>query len=130
MKVVLDTNVFVSGIFWGGPPHKILELWASDKIQVLITKKILEEYFKTIQKIDSDKKVLLKWTAFVTENSVVLEDKNMVDICRDPGDNKFLNCAFVGKADYLISGDDDLLIFQQVGLVRILNPSRFLKVIR
>ena len=43
MKVVLDTNVFVSGVFFGGLPHKILEAWRDGKIQLLLSPAILEE---------------------------------------------------------------------------------------
>jgi putative PIN family toxin of toxin-antitoxin system len=48
MKIVLDTNVLASGIFWGGTPSKILELWYKEKIQVLASESILAEYLKLI----------------------------------------------------------------------------------
>lgn len=51
MKVVLDTNVLASGIFWGGAPLKILTLWKQEKIQVLASEAILDEYLKTIKRI-------------------------------------------------------------------------------
>ena len=44
MRVVLDTNVFVSGVFFGGPPHKILEAWRDGKIQLLLSPAILEDF--------------------------------------------------------------------------------------
>jgi len=49
MKIVLDTNVLISGIFWKGAPSKILELWTKDKIQIVVNKKILDEYFRILQ---------------------------------------------------------------------------------
>jgi putative PIN family toxin of toxin-antitoxin system len=51
MKIVLDTNLIVSGIFWGGTPAKILELWQRKKIQLLASEPILDEYLKTIEKL-------------------------------------------------------------------------------
>jgi predicted nucleic acid-binding protein len=44
MKVILDTNVFVSGVFFSGPPFQILEAWGNDKIQLVVSPEILEEY--------------------------------------------------------------------------------------
>jgi putative PIN family toxin of toxin-antitoxin system len=44
MKIVLDTNVFISGIFFGGPPSKILKLWRQSHIRIILTKEILQEY--------------------------------------------------------------------------------------
>ena len=78
MKIVLDTNVLVSGIFWGGPPSKILEAW---------------------------------------------HDQGIV---RDPDDNKFIDCAISGRAPFLVSGDEDLLVLKKVMSVEILNPRQFL----
>ena len=51
MKVVLDTNVFVSGVFFGGPPHKILEAWRDGKIQLLLSPAILEEYQRVMREL-------------------------------------------------------------------------------
>ncbi len=49
MKVVLDTNVLASGIFWGGTPLKILTLWEKQKIVLLVSDSILDEYLRTIR---------------------------------------------------------------------------------
>ena len=48
MKIVLDTNVLVSGIFWGGIPFRILEHWISDDIEIIATPDILNEYVRVI----------------------------------------------------------------------------------
>lgn len=127
MKIVLDTNVFISGIFWSGSPHQVLMLWAKNKIDLLVTKKILNEYLRVLHKIDYKGHLAQKWGAFVLENSVILEDKELVQICRDPEDNKFLNCAITGGANYLVSGDDDLLTLKMIRSTEIIAPHKFLK---
>ena len=53
MKVVLDTNILLSAILWGGVPGQILELWNSHKIEALATESILSEYISTIQRVAS-----------------------------------------------------------------------------
>lgn len=129
MRVVLDTNVFISGIFWGGSPRTILELWAGDKIRIFVTRKILDEYIRVLQKIDPDGRVVQRWATFITGNSTVVQDRSFTKVCRDPEDNKFLDCAIMGRVRYLVSGDDDLLSLQRIGSIRIVNPAEFLKLI-
>ncbi|MBI2634365.1 putative toxin-antitoxin system toxin component, PIN family [Candidatus Peregrinibacteria bacterium] len=128
MKIILDTNVFISGIFWSGSPHQVVALWALNKIHLIVTKKILSEYLHILHKIDSKGDIAKKWGTFVLENSQILEDKELVKICRDTEDNKFLNCAIIGRADYLVSGDDDLLCLKKIGSTKIITPSKFLKI--
>lgn len=85
MKIILDTNAFISGIFWSGSPHKVLSLWAQNKINLLVTKKILSEYFRVLHRIGHNGDIARKWGAFVLENSILLQDKTFVKVCRDTG---------------------------------------------
>jgi hypothetical protein len=55
MKVVLDTNVLVSGVFWRGPASRILELWAKDKVEVVVSPEILTEYQRLLVEMERDK---------------------------------------------------------------------------
>lgn len=128
MKIVLDTNVFISGIFWGGSPHIILEMWTINKIQILMTRQILEEYLRVLWEISPNEKVVAQWATFIAANAIVLEDQDHITLCRDPDDDKFLNCAIAGAADYLISGDKDLLSLKKIGSTPIMNPTQFLKI--
>ena len=127
MKIVLDTNVLISGIFWKGPPCGVVSLWAENKIQLLITKTIFKEYLKILQKIDKTGLFVNKWIIMITKNSIMVPDKELTTICRDPEDNKFLNCALVCNADYLISGDGDLLILKKIGSTKIVTSVQFLR---
>ena len=127
MKIVLDTNVFISGIFWTGAPHRVLTLWAQNKVTLLVTKSILSEYLRVLHKMDIQGDLAKKWGVFVLENSIIVEDKTITTICRDPDDDKFLNGAIVGGAKYLVSGDDDLLSLKKIESTEIINPIQFLK---
>lgn len=127
MKIVLDTNVFISGIFWNGSPNKVLMLWAKNKINLLVTKKILSEYFRIPQEIDKKGSIAKKWSNLVHENSLIIEDKELVQVCRDVEDNKFLNCAIAGEANYLVSGDKDLLSLKIIKSTKIITPAQFSK---
>ena len=59
-----------------------------------------------------------------------IKNISITNICRDPKDNMFLNCALAGKADFIISGDDDLLALKKVSEIEIIKPVHFLKKIR
>lgn len=127
MKIVLDINVFISGIFWKGTPNKVLSLWAQNKIQIITSNKIITEYLRVLHKIDKEGNIAKKWGAFIIENSVIIQNRDLIKTCRDPDDNKFLNCAIIGRADYLVSGDDDLLCLKEISKTKIINPSKFIK---
>ena len=132
MKIVIDTNTLISGIFWGERPYEVLDLWINGKISLLISEKILSEYIKVIKEISSKKKSFLyeDWEVFILEHSILIQAPSIVNVCRDPGDNIFLDCAISGEADYIISGDKDLLELQQIKGIKIVNSSIFLKMMK
>ena len=128
MKVVLDTNIIISGIFWKGPPNAILNLWLKDKIQAVATKAILNEYIGSLKNMDTNPELLNQWSVFILENIELTKDQSIFKICRDPDDNKFLNCTMSAEADYLITGDKDLLSLKDKVSVKIVSAQEFLKI--
>ena len=82
MRIVLDTNVLISGIFWSGTPSKILEYWINDKYQILTTKPILEEYSNVLNRVSNGKKDSLvnAWMLFIVENGIVVNVRKKVTI--------------------------------------------------
>ena len=130
MKVVIDTNVLISGIFWQGLPFEVLKLWVNGSIEVVVTEKILEEYYRNITKIDNKKRVSEHWIAFIAENSILVEDREVIKICRDATDDVFINCAVLGNANYIISGDNDLLTLGKVMKLEIVKPADYLKLVK
>ncbi len=128
MHVVLDTNVVVSGIFWGGQPLKVLQLWAAGKIAVAATPEILFEYEETIEDLRGryEAPSLRRWQAFIQAEMKIIDPHRKVKLCRDPDDDKFLCCALSSGALYIVSGDKDLLDLKQVEEVRIVTIRKFL----
>jgi uncharacterized protein len=130
MKVVLDTNILASGIFWGGAPLKILTLWKQEKIQVLASEAILDEYLKTIKRISQklDRTDLHRaWALTLPSRVKLVAIKKSFRLCRDPKDDMFIDCAIAGKARIIVSGDKDLLTLEQIMNVRIVGAQRFLR---
>ncbi len=127
MKVVLDTNVLVSGIFWGGLPEKILQMAIEDKIDVYATEEILSEYFRIIDKIGKkDKELCSQWKMLLVQLVKIVEPNKKIKICRDPKDDMFLECAVSCGAKYLISGDDDLLSIKEINKTQIITTKDYL----
>ena len=54
MKLVMDTNVFISGVFFGGVPHEILDAWRRDRVQLVVSPQIIEEYRETGEELAAD----------------------------------------------------------------------------
>lgn len=127
MKIVLDTNVLVSGIFWGGTPFRILEQWISDDMEIIATPDILNEYVRFISALGKKQAELMtQWIDLITANMTIIEKRISLSISRDPDDNKFLECAVSGDVDCIVSGDDDLLTLKAIHAIPIIKPSELI----
>lgn len=130
IRVVVDTNVFVSGIFWKGPPYQVLEIWSQGKFKLLVSSAILIEYERVMNELTKKAKVknydrileLVQLNAEIV-NPVVFPRP----VCRDQDDDKFLEAAKGGSAQYIVTGDDDLLVLHPYQGIQILKPKEFLE---
>lgn len=130
MKIVLDTNVFVSGVFFTGPPHRILKAWRDGKLIILVSPEILEEYQRVGQELNSefpevDLTPFLNLLSIHTE--IILPHPLYPVIADDPSDDKFLECAVAGKASFILSGDKHLLKLAKFHGIQILKPREFVQ---
>lgn len=130
MRVVLDTNVLISGIFWKGAPHYILRAFAAGRFELVVSTDILNEYVSVIRRIDTKGNLAERWSVYLTEKAVLVKDLAVLKISRDSDDDMFINAAVVGTASYLVSGDDDLLSLKGNNPIKVVNPSAFLKILR
>jgi len=128
MKVVLDTNVLMSGIFFAGPPARILTAWAEDRLDLLATVDILAEYRrvgsrlrKKYPSIDVDPVLDL----VIRESRIVEPVPVETDACSDKDDLKFLACALAGNADCVVSGDRALLRASGYEGIEVMTPRDF-----
>jgi uncharacterized protein len=112
MRVVLDTNVFVSGVFFSGPPSRILKAWRDGRLTLIYSAAIFEEYDRVFTELTEDfprinPRPILDFLVIYGE--IVHPSNVTITACRDPTDDKFIQCLLASKADCLISGDRDLL---------------------
>lgn len=127
MKIVIDTNVLISGVFFGGFPRKILTSIVSQKITACAKTEIINEYEEIIQEMIARKqghidKSILSPLIKVME---IITPISHIEICRDPDDNKFLECAKDSHALYIVSGDKDLLVIQKYENIQIVTAKDF-----
>lgn len=133
MKAVIDTNVFVSGIFWKGPPNAILTAWQRHEFQMVLSAPILDEYFRVLQILNAKKTLvnIEELMEIVSANSTVVEPSQFTkQICSDPNDDKFLEAAISGNAQHVVSGDKALLAVKELGRVAVVPPKQFLDILQ
>ncbi len=127
MSLVVDTNVIISGIFFGGNPRKILEGIVNNSINAYATEEILEEYSEIItamvRRKQGNMKVELLEPLFSSFRTI--ERKSHISVSRDSDDNKFIECAVDAKALYIVSGDMDLLDIDVYEGIKIITAKEF-----
>src|SRR4030042_4183576 len=128
-KVVLDTNIFVSGFGWNGKPEEVLKLIKDRQIINYSSTEIFEEIRRVVSfpKLKFPESLQIKILEFVLFYSEFVEpQKRVFVITEDPDDNKFLECATEARAEYIISGDIHLLSIRKYKTVKIVSASEFL----
>lgn len=130
MRIVLDTNVFISAVFFGGLPFRILGAWRDGKVTLALSIEILEEYQRvgrTLAKkfpgVDLDP--ILDLLAVSAE--LVSAPDLPEPVCEDPEDDKFLACALAVRSKHIVSGDRHLLKVSPYCGVHILSPRAFVE---
>lgn len=128
MKVILDRNVFISGIFFSGPPSQILKAWGNQRFQVLLSEQILVEYQRVAEALSSKYPSIdiLPIIELITIHGTFVDTRGFdIPICEDPDDDKFLECALAGKCKTIISGDKHLLKLTGYEDIVVLSPRNF-----
>lgn len=127
MRIIVDTNVLISGVFFGGAPRKVIEQVASGHVSASATPAIIEEYDRVVQEMIRRKQGKLRTDAlaYLMSRIEVIEPRTVVEICRDPDDDKFIACAIDASALYIVSGDKDLLYLEAHQGIRIITAAEF-----
>jgi len=129
-KFVIDTNTFVSSVLVAKSiPSLALQAIRKSGV-ILISIDTLEELQKVMTRRKFDRYVTQtirsEFISQIVRQSELIEIKESIIACRDPKDDKFLEVAVNGKADYLITGDRDLLVLHPFRNIQILTPADFL----
>lgn len=128
LKVVMDTNVFVSGVFFSGPPYQILKAWQSGEFELVVSHEILDEYRRVGEILGEEHPAidLKPFLNFVLEHAKVYQPAALKEpVCEDPDDDKFFACALASGSEVIISGDKHLLKVSGYQGIQVLKPREF-----
>ena len=130
IKVVIDTNVVISALLFGGTPGELINLWKTNRIIPLASKEIIEEYIRILAypkfELSAQEIDYIIFQEILPYFDVVTSNPGKHHIIADPCDDKFIHCALSGKAQYIISGDDHLLSIKKIEALQIANASEFI----
>lgn len=127
MRIVIDTNVLISGIFFGGPPRKILEAVLERRVDAWASMQIVSEYQRVIQEMLDSRQGRLRMDLLspIVSRMRLIDPETEVHASRDSDDDKFLSCAVDAKCLYVVSGDKDLLVLGSYEGVEIITARVF-----
>ena len=128
MRIILDTNVLVSGIFFSGPPSEILKAWRDGEVKLVLTPAIIDEYVRVASLLAnkfSGIKITPILTLIIANSDIIHPPPFPNEICEDPDDDKFLACALASESSTIVSGDKHLLKLSGFRGLEILTPRAF-----
>ena len=129
IRVVIDTNVFISS-FFGGNPKRIIDLWKKEEIILCLSKDVLDEYIDVLQRVGlkdaTEMEGLLSLFARGFNILFTTRTPKIKAVKDDPEDDKFVACAVALKAEAIITGDKALKTMGEYMGIKILTPQEFL----
>lgn len=127
LKVVVDTNVLFSGIFFKGKPNLVLKGVLFEQVTAISSPVLLAELTEVLRKKASyPKERIDQITKQLEELCILVQPSKVIQVCRDPNDNRVLETAIEGNCDYIVTGDRDLLDLKKYQNIQILTPTEFL----
>ena len=129
IRVVIDTNVFISS-FFGGNPKKIIDLWKKGRIKLCLSGEIVDEYVEVLKRLglqnESELQELLG--IFSKGHNIIFSAStpSLKIIDQDSDNNRFIECAVALECSHIISGDKHLKSVENYMGIKIVNPREFL----
>jgi putative PIN family toxin of toxin-antitoxin system len=129
IKVVIDTNIFISS-FFGGNPKKIIDLWKKGEIKLCLSREIVDEYVEVLKRLglQNENELQELLNIFLEGHNIIFSatTPSLKIIEQDPDDNMFIECAVALGCSHIISGDKHLQQVKNYIRIKIVNPKEFL----
>lgn len=132
MKVVIDTNIFVSS-FFGGYPRQVIDLWKQGRITLCLSKKIVDEYVRVLEGLGVEEEELKEILSLFAQGFHCLftsKTPSLRIVEEDPADDKLFECAVALKAEYIISGDAAVVRVGDYMGIKVGGPKEFMRRVR
>jgi putative PIN family toxin of toxin-antitoxin system len=116
--------MLVSGVFFSGPPRRILEAWRDQRLEIVVSVEILDEYKRVGEKLSArfEGVSLAPFISLLVTNALIVQPGQLPrGVFSDPGDDKFFACALASDCRVIVSGDKRVLATQLLSL--LLNPA-------
>lgn len=132
LKVILDTNQFVSAFLFGGMTKIVFDLVLNNKLELYVSEDFKVEVLAKFKYYGASEQALLDASLFLDAKGIAITPKTKVSVCRDPEDNYLLALAEEAQAGYLVTRDKDLLDLSQKKWknTKIVKPEEFLPYLR
>ena len=123
MRIVLDTNVLIAAALKGGLSEQILRLSTSRDLTLIVSEEIIKELTeKLLTKFAWKEDEASLYIRTVRESAEIVTPSTKVDLVKDPDDNKILEAALEGKAELIVSIDQDLIKLKSFSGIGIVHP--------
>ena len=133
VKVVADTNIYISALFWRGNPHKLIHLCFEGKAKLVISRQIIDELERillTDGKFEMPREDVALYSEIILSHSeLVCPAFTLNVIIKDPADDRILECAVEGEVDYLVSGNKHLLDVKEFRGIKIVTARQILEIL-
>ena len=138
LRAVVDTNLFISGLFGKDtPPAELQDLWVHREFELVTSLEILREISRVLQypriraRFKPREENIRRFFKLIFRKAIITKDLYSTDrITDDPSDNIFLACAMEAKADYIISGDKHLREIKHFHGIKIIDVKAFVERVR
>jgi putative PIN family toxin of toxin-antitoxin system len=129
IRVVLDTNVYISALEFGGVPRQVFQLGLGGLFELITSDVLLDELLRVLGEAFSyDEERLRRLRTLLTETAVrVVIPTETIATASDPDDDRVLECAVAAQAQFIVTGEKGLLQLTSFRDVRIVSPASFLK---
>jgi uncharacterized protein len=133
LRVTPDTNILVSGlVFRRGKPHQLLRMALDGVVSIIVSQAIIDETMGVLaRKFGASIDDIAEAKAIIADAARTITPTVQLDVVKeDPPDNRILECAVTAGADYIITGDKDLLRLRRYDSINIITVSEFLELLQ
>lgn len=130
-RAVIDTNTWISGLLWRGPPHAVVQLVLNGQLRACTSSRLLSEFERVLQYARIAKVLQVRGIGAAELAAQLRLLCDLVEspplpaaVCRDPDDDEVLACAVAARAHFIVSGDSDLLALGSYGQIPIVSAAQ------